>query len=50
MPLALSYDAIGPLLEDVDVLYVHGWSDYFFQRRLARVFTSRGARFFLLHN
>ncbi len=35
-------------LEDVDVLYVHGWSDYFFQRRLARVFTDRGARFFAL--
>jgi alpha-beta hydrolase superfamily lysophospholipase len=35
-------------LEDVDVLYVHGWSDYFFQKRLARTFTSRGARFFAL--
>jgi len=33
-------------LADVDVLYVHGWSDYFFQRRLARFFTDRGARFF----
>ncbi|GAB3282294.1 alpha/beta hydrolase [Microbacterium lacusdiani] len=36
------------LLEDVDVLYVHGWSDYFFQRRLARFWTDRGARFFAL--
>lgn len=36
------------LLEDVDVLYVHGWSDYFFQRSLADFFTSRGARFFAL--
>ncbi|MFV0434094.1 MAG: alpha/beta hydrolase [Leucobacter sp.] len=36
------------LLEDVDVLYVHGWSDYFFQRELARFWTSRGARFFAL--
>lgn len=36
------------LLEDVDVLYVHGWSDYFFQSRLARSFTARGARFFAL--
>lgn len=35
-------------LEDVDVLYVHGWSDYFFQRSLARYFTDRGARFFAL--
>ncbi|MBO0980407.1 alpha/beta hydrolase [Microbacterium sp. SD291] len=36
------------LLEDVDVLYVHGWSDYFFQKRLARFWTARGARFFAL--
>lgn len=35
-------------LHDVDVLYVHGWSDYFFQKRLARFWTSRGARFFAL--
>lgn len=34
--------------EDIDVLYVHGWSDYFFQTRLARFWTSRGARFFAL--
>ncbi|QYM63669.1 alpha/beta hydrolase [Microbacterium sp. Se5.02b] len=38
----------GPLLEGVDVLYVHGWSDYFFQKRLARFWTSRGARFYAL--
>jgi alpha-beta hydrolase superfamily lysophospholipase len=37
-----------PMLADVDVLYVHGWSDYFFNRRLARFWTSRGARFFAL--
>ena len=36
------------LLDGVDVLYVHGWSDYFFQKRLARFWTSRGARFFAL--
>ncbi|MFS0854048.1 alpha/beta hydrolase [Microbacterium sp. 179-I 3D4 NHS] len=36
------------LLHDVDVLYVHGWSDYFFQKRLARFWTARGARFFAL--
>lgn len=35
-------------LDDVDVLYVHGWSDYFFQKRLARFWTSRGARFHAL--
>ncbi|HJA04643.1 MAG TPA: alpha/beta hydrolase [Candidatus Microbacterium stercoravium] len=35
-------------LEDIDVLYVHGWSDYFFHKRLARTFTARGARFFAL--
>lgn len=37
-----------PLLDGVDVLYVHGWSDYFFQKRLARFWSSRGARFFAL--
>lgn len=35
-------------LRDVDVLYVHGWSDYFFHRELAEHFSSRGARFFAL--
>lgn len=35
-------------LEDIDVLYVHGWSDYFFQRDLAHFWTARGARFFAL--
>ena len=35
-------------LHDVDVLYVHGWSDYFFQKRLARFWTSKGARFYAL--
>ncbi|MCA1307949.1 alpha/beta hydrolase [Microbacterium esteraromaticum] len=35
-------------LADVDVLYVHGWSDYFFNRRLARFWTDRGARFYAL--
>ncbi|MCI2957309.1 alpha/beta hydrolase [Agromyces atrinae] len=32
----------------VDVLYVHGWSDYFFNRELADFWTRRGARFFAL--
>lgn len=39
---------VPPLLDGVDVLYIHGWSDYFFQKRLARFWTSRGARFFAL--
>lgn len=37
----------GPL-HDVDVLYVHGWSDYFFQRDLAEAFARLGARFYAL--
>ncbi|MFT4211666.1 MAG: alpha/beta fold hydrolase [Microbacterium sp.] len=35
-------------LRDVDVLYVHGWSDYFFQRDLAAAVTGLGARFYAL--
>ena len=35
-------------LEHCDVVYVHGWSDYFFQKHLARFFTARGARFFAI--
>jgi alpha-beta hydrolase superfamily lysophospholipase len=31
-----------------DVLYVHGWSDYFFQRELAAFWASTGARFHAL--
>ena len=37
-----------PLLHGVDVLYVHGWSDYFFHKRLARFWASRGANFYAL--
>lgn len=33
---------------DIDVLSVHGWSDYFFQTDLARFFIDRGARFHAL--
>lgn len=36
------------MLHDTDVLYIHGWSDYFFNKRFARFFTARGARFFAL--
>ena len=35
-------------VHDVDVLYVHGWSDYFFQRSLARYWNDRGADFYAL--
>ncbi|KRE30002.1 alpha/beta hydrolase [Agromyces sp. Soil535] len=31
-----------------DVLYVHGWSDYFFNPELARYWSDAGARFFAL--
>ena len=37
-----------PDLSHVDILYVHGWSDYFFQTPLARYWTARGARFYAL--
>ncbi|NTV39186.1 MAG: alpha/beta hydrolase, partial [Demequinaceae bacterium] len=33
---------------DFDVLYVHGWSDYFFQRELAEFWTAQGATFYAL--
>ncbi|WP_431802982.1 alpha/beta hydrolase [Microbacterium sp. bgisy203] len=35
-------------LQGVDVLYVHGWSDYFFQTELARFWNDLGARFYAL--
>lgn len=34
--------------DGVDVLYVHGWSDYFFQTHLAQFWSGLGARFFAL--
>jgi alpha-beta hydrolase superfamily lysophospholipase len=37
----------GPL-RDVDVLSVHGWSDYFFQTAQAHFWTALGARFYAL--
>lgn len=39
-------------LAGADVLYVHGWSDYFFQRELAEFWHRAGARFYALdlHN
>ncbi len=40
--------AVAKPLRDVNVLYVHGWSDYFFQTELAHSFTRLGARFYAL--
>lgn len=37
-----------PAASGCDVLYVHGWSDYFFNPQLARFWTDAGARFFAL--
>lgn len=33
---------------NTDVLYVHGWSDYFFQKNLAEYWRSQGAQFYAL--
>lgn len=33
-------------LRGIDVLYIHGWTDYFFQRHLAETWASLGARFY----
>lgn len=35
-------------LRDVDVIAVHGWSDYFFQTEVARFWNRLGARFYAL--
>ena len=47
---ALHGGALPPDVPDrgVDVLYVHGWSDYFFQTGLADFWEAQGARFFAL--
>lgn len=37
-----------PVAAGTDVLYLHGWSDYFFQRHLAEYWSRAGARFFAL--
>lgn len=37
-----------PVAGGADVLYVHGWSDYFFQTQLAEFWHNAGARFFAL--
>ncbi|HEY8590145.1 MAG TPA: alpha/beta hydrolase [Naasia sp.] len=35
-------------LSDADILYVHGWSDYFFQTHVADYWAAQGARFHAL--
>jgi alpha-beta hydrolase superfamily lysophospholipase len=37
-----------PLAADTDVLYIHGYSDYFFQAHVAEYWRGLGARFFAL--
>lgn len=37
-----------PIAQDTDVLYVHGWSDYFFQKNLAEYWQAQGAHFYAL--
>lgn len=34
--------------DNTDVLYIHGWSDYFFQKNLAEYWRNRGAQFYAL--
>ncbi|WP_217496549.1 alpha/beta hydrolase [Glutamicibacter creatinolyticus] len=38
--------AVGGVLRGHSVLYLHGWSDYFFQRELAEFFSAAGADFY----
>lgn len=37
-----------PIAAHTDVLYIHGWSDYFFQQHLANYWRKQGARFYAL--
>lgn len=41
-------ELVRPVAAGVDVLYVHGWSDYFFQTELAEYWQDAGARFHAL--
>jgi alpha-beta hydrolase superfamily lysophospholipase len=47
-PFARFTRAPQPRAETTDVLYVHGWSDYFFQTHLAEYWRQQGARFYAL--
>ena len=51
LPSRRILDDLGPTrrpLHGTDVLYVHGWSDYFFQRELAEWWAELGATFYAL--
>lgn len=48
LPPRFQFGAARHPFRDVDVLYVHGWSDYFFNPRLARFWAERGASFYAL--
>ncbi len=48
LPRLLSLPRSGERHPTFDVLYVHGWSDYFFQRELASFWTGHGAAFYAL--
>lgn len=39
---------LAPPLRGLSILYVHGWSDYFFQHELARFLSDAGADFYAL--
>lgn len=43
-----AFPPTGGVAHGTNVLYVHGWSDYFFQTHLAKFWHSVGARFFAL--
>lgn len=47
-PGTAATDAVRVPDAGVDVLYVHGWNDYFFQAHLAEFWESVGVRFFAL--
>lgn len=37
-----------PVASDTDVLYIHGWQDYFFQAHLAAYWREQGAQFYAM--
>ncbi|WP_058234797.1 alpha/beta hydrolase [Devriesea agamarum] len=47
-PPSVSANSVCRPLTGVSVLYLHGWSDYFFQRHVAEFFSSLGAEFYAL--
>ena len=47
-PVPVAVGAAARAASGADVLYVHGWSDYFFNPELAHFWSDAGARFFAL--